>query len=63
MTAALPRDFMQSDEYLLDPLPYWRRLREDEPLYRDPQDAFWMLSRYDDVVTVLKDDETYATLP
>jgi cytochrome P450 len=62
-SATLSSDFFQSPDYLTDPFPYWRRLREDQPLYRDQQSDFWMLSRYDDVVAVLTDHEAYATLP
>lgn len=63
MTVTLRPGFMYSPGYLVDPFPYWRHLREDQPLYRDEQAGFWMLSRYDDVVAVLRDHETYATLP
>ncbi|HVW18869.1 MAG TPA: cytochrome P450 [Solirubrobacteraceae bacterium] len=61
--AAIEPGFIQSPDYMLNPYPYWRRLREERPLYRDEQADFWMLSRYDDVVAVLTDDATYATSP
>jgi cytochrome P450 PksS len=42
-----------------DPFPFYRRLREEAPVYRvklpDRQSA-WLVSRYDDVVRVLTDE-------
>ena len=63
MTATLADGFLESEEYLLDPAPFWARLREEQPLLHDERGGFWLLSRYDDVVAVLRDHETYATLP
>lgn len=55
-----PHD-LRSAEYQRDPFPVWRRLREDQPLFYDEPDDRWVLTRYDDVVTVLTDYETYST--
>jgi len=62
-TASLASDFLYSDDYLYAPELYWARLRNDHPLFHEEQAGFWMLSRYDDVVAVLRDHETYSTLP
>src|SRR5438105_9975178 len=62
-TKSLARDFLYTDDYLYAPEPYWERLRNDQPLFHDERAGFWMLSRYDDVVAVLRDHETYSTLP
>lgn len=34
-----------------DPYPYYRRLRDDAPLYRNDALGFWALSRHQDVLT------------
>ena len=62
-TGTLASDFLYTTEYAYDPAPYWERLRSDQPLFHDERAGFWMLSRYDDVVAVFRDHETYSTLP
>ena len=44
-----------------DPYPVWRRLREEEPLYRNERYDFYALSRFDDVATAFKDWRTYSS--
>jgi cytochrome P450 PksS len=48
-----------SPEFKADPFPYYRKLREQAPVHRvtlpDKQTA-WLVTRYDDVVAVLKDE-------
>ncbi|HTM54455.1 MAG TPA: cytochrome P450 [Pirellulales bacterium] len=48
-----------SPEFKADPFPFYRRLRETAPVYRvmmpDRQTA-WLVSRYDDVISVLTDE-------
>jgi cytochrome P450 len=39
-------------EILADPYPYYKRLREQAPVYWDPYLHAWVVSRYADVVTV-----------
>lgn len=50
---------ISSSQFKADPFPYYRRLRDEAPVYRvtlqDGQKV-WLVTRYDDVVTVLKDD-------
>ena len=41
-------------EFHADPYPFYARLRTDDPVHRSPL-GFWVLTRYDDVVTVLRD--------
>ena len=52
-----------SAAYFADPFPLWERLRHDEPLHHDTVDDRWLLTRYDDVVEVFRDPQTYSTLP
>jgi cytochrome P450 len=41
--------------YAIDPYPSYRRLRDEAPVYLHPVFRAWVLSRYDDVVSVLKE--------
>jgi len=44
-----------------DPHPIWRRMRDEAPLYRNDQYAFYALSRFDDVLAASTDAETYSS--
>jgi cytochrome P450 len=54
---------IHEDPYLGDPFPVWKRLRREQPLFHDTVDERWLLTRYDDVVAVMSDHETYSTRP
>jgi hypothetical protein len=41
-------------EFVADPYPTYHRLRAEDPVHRSPL-GFWVLTRYDDVVAVLRD--------
>jgi hypothetical protein len=41
-------------EFVADPYPFYRRLREQDPVHESPF-GFWVLTRYDDVMTALRD--------
>jgi cytochrome P450 len=41
-------------EFHADPYPFYRRLREKDPVHQSPL-GFWVLTRYDDCVNVLRD--------
>jgi hypothetical protein len=41
-------------EFHADPYPFYHRLRAVDPVYQTPM-GFWVLTKYDDVVTVLRD--------
>jgi cytochrome P450 len=41
-------------EFHADPYPFYRRLRDVAPVYQTPM-GFWVLTRYDDCVAVLRD--------
>ena len=73
LTRLIPRrrpvtDVSEADLYL-NPYPYYRRLRSELPVAYAPAlrhhalqpDAYWLVTRWDDVVTVLKDDETFRS--
>jgi len=58
-------------EFLRDPFPTFRRMREEDPVHWSPRLKSWVLTRYDDVRQVLLDREAssdrlrpfFATLP
>jgi cytochrome P450 len=71
-TAASAIDFQpESPDFLADPFPIYRRLREEDPVHWSPRLKSWVLTRYDDVKSVLLDREIssdrmrpyFATLP
>jgi cytochrome P450 len=41
-------------EFVADPYPTYRRLRAEDPVHQSPL-GFWVLTRYEDVVSVLRD--------
>jgi pimeloyl-[acyl-carrier protein] synthase len=41
-------------EFHANPYPFYTRLRREEPVHQSPM-GFWVLTRYDDVATVLRD--------
>jgi cytochrome P450 len=45
----------------IDPYPVWRRLRDEQPLYRNEKYDFWALSRYDDVALAHRDAVTFSS--
>jgi cytochrome P450 len=44
-----------------DPYPIYRRLRDEAPAYRDPEDRWWVLSRFGDVSEALRDWQTFSS--
>ncbi|MET0276939.1 MAG: cytochrome P450 [Pseudorhodoplanes sp.] len=50
----LPSDFID------DPYPYYRALREHDPVHRMP-DGSYIITRYDDCETLYKDAKTYSS--
>ena len=44
---------------IADPYPIYVRLRDDAPVYYVERDDVWAVSRYDDVVRVLRDTATF----
>src|SRR5262245_56267277 len=69
---AVPIDFQpDAVEFLADPFPTYRRLREEDPVHWRPRLKSWVLTRYDVVKAVLLDRTIssdrmrpfFATLP
>ena len=47
-------------DHQANPYPRYSRLREEAPVYLHPRMGVWILSRYDDVVSVLRDPRFIA---
>ncbi len=45
----------------LEPYEIWRRMRDDEPVYRNDRFDFWALSRFDDVAGAHRDPQTFSS--
>jgi cytochrome P450 len=43
-----------------DPFPYYQQLRADQPVLRMPGTGFYVLTRYEDLHTILRDTQTYS---
>jgi cytochrome P450 len=48
-------------DYLLDPYSLYARLRDEAPVYHNPDMKFWALSRYDDVVMAHRDAARFSS--
>jgi cytochrome P450 len=44
-----------------DPYPLYRRLRDEAPVYPDPDGRWWVISRFDDVWDALRDWQTFSS--
>ncbi len=45
---------------MVSPRPFYQALRKDSPVHYDAKLNMWLVSRYDDIVTVLRDPLTYS---
>ena len=45
-------------EFIANPYPTYHRLRAEEPVHHNPL-GFWVLTRYEDVLMVLRDPQGY----
>lgn len=43
-----------------DPYPYYKRLRDEAPVYFNKERGFWILSRWDDVQAALRDFKNFS---
>jgi cytochrome P450 len=58
---AVEPEHLHDAAFARDPFPVWERLRHEAPLFHDTVDDVYLLTRYDDVAAVLRDDVTYST--
>jgi cytochrome P450 family 142 subfamily A polypeptide 1 len=54
-------DLLDGELYAGDPDPTYAWLRRHAPLYRDEMNHLWGVSRYDDIVAIEKDPETFCS--
>ena len=50
-----------SSEHRAAPYPVYRALRDQAPVHHAPEADVWCISRYDDVLAVLNDPETFSS--
>lgn len=55
-TDALSLSHLQQPEILSNPYPFYKQLREQDPVHWDAEMGFWVLSRYDDIASLYTDD-------
>ena len=60
MTAPTPS--LLDPEVANDPYPYYAHLRRDAPVTRLDALGVWLVARYDDVVRILRDPETFSSV-
>jgi cytochrome P450 len=48
-------------ETVANPFPVWAQVRAEAPVFRSPELGMVVVSRYDDLVHVLKDTETFSS--
>jgi cytochrome P450 len=59
----LPTVNIASPEFRANPFPFYARLRAEAPVYRTvlpDKQAAWLITRYDDVLMVLKDEQRFS---
>jgi cholest-4-en-3-one 26-monooxygenase len=56
-----PRVNVLDPEFYVDPWDGYAWLRDEAPVYRDPVQELWAISRYDDVLAIEKDGATYSS--
>ncbi len=61
MTATAPYWDPFDTEIDAAPYPVWRRLRDEQPVYRNDEHDFWALSRFADVEAASKDPATFMS--
>lgn len=50
-----------SQEFLADPYPVLARARRETPVFFYPPMSFWVVTRYDDIVAITADFETFSS--
>ena len=53
-----PQEF-DSPEYIKDPFPLYKRLRDHHPAYQDRFHKNWVITRYDDIVGVFQNNDDF----
>jgi cytochrome P450 len=59
--SAIQASDLHDEAFARNPFPVWERLRHEAPLFHDTVADVYLLTRYEDVTAVLRDDVTYST--
>lgn len=51
---------LQSPDFVRDPFPTYRTMREEQPVYWSEAWGVWVLTRYDDVMAVLREPNRFS---
>jgi cytochrome P450 family 150 subfamily A5 len=62
MTTVLERNFFTDREVLQDPIPYYRALRAQGPVWREPNMGVFMVSGLDEVLELYRDHERFSAI-
>jgi cytochrome P450 len=54
-------DDLFAPEVVHDPYPYFGRLREEDPVHWNARDEAWLITRYDDVVWLIRHPELFSS--
>jgi len=54
-------DLMDPKTHSEDPWPFYKWLRDERPLFFDKKNQLWAVSRYDDIMRVARDWETFTS--
>jgi len=54
-------DLMDPETHAGDPWPLYERLREERPMYWEPFNEIWCVSRYDDIVSLARQPEIFTS--
>ncbi|MGE3689811.1 MAG: cytochrome P450 [Novosphingobium sp.] len=57
---ALLAHSIMEPEVLVRPAPYYRALRETNPVYFDEKAGMWFVSRHEDLLEIARDSETFS---
>jgi len=49
-----------SEAYLADPYAFFVKARDEEPIFYDPKLGYWVVMKYDEIVEVFRDPETFS---
>lgn len=48
------------EDYQQDPYKVFAKVREQEPIFYSPEIDYWIVSRYEDIIAIFKDTESYS---
>jgi cytochrome P450 family 150 subfamily A5 len=62
MTTVLERNFFTDREVLQDPVPYYRALRAQGPVWREPHMGVFMVSGLDELLELYRDHDRFSSI-